>query len=70
MSHELSQNRLAVLADWVVNRWEQGDITEAVCERIRQDHDKGEVELVLKLGVLCSHQDEEVRPDMSTVVKI
>ncbi|KAG2326181.1 hypothetical protein Bca52824_008909 [Brassica carinata] len=60
----------AVLPDWVVNRWERGDIIEAVCERIRQDHDKGELELLLKLGVLCSHQAEEVRPDMSTVVKI
>ncbi|CDY66693.1 BnaC04g53070D [Brassica napus] len=60
----------AVLPDWVVNRWERGDIEEAACERIRQDHDKGELELLLKLGVLCSHQAEEVRPDMSTVVKI
>uniref|UniRef100_M4CKP2 Protein kinase domain-containing protein n=1 Tax=Brassica campestris TaxID=3711 RepID=M4CKP2_BRACM len=60
----------AVLPDWVVNRWERGDIIEAACERIREDHDKGELELLLKLGVLCSHQAEEVRPDMSTVVKI
>ncbi|CAA7050507.1 unnamed protein product [Microthlaspi erraticum] len=59
-----------VLADWAINRWENGDIVEAANERIRQDHDKGQLELVLKLGVLCSHQAEEVRPDMSTVVKI
>ncbi|CAN7007539.1 unnamed protein product [Brassica oleracea var. botrytis] len=65
-----AESEQAVLPDWVVNRWERGDIEEAVCERIRQDHDKGELELLLKLGVLCSHQAEEVRPDMSTVVKI
>ncbi|CAH2058143.1 unnamed protein product [Thlaspi arvense] len=59
-----------VLADWAINRWENGDIVEAANERIRQDHDKGQLELVLKLGVLCSHQAEEVRPDMATVVKI
>ncbi|KFK37194.1 hypothetical protein AALP_AA4G226300, partial [Arabis alpina] len=59
-----------VLADWAINRWENGDIAEAANERIRQDHDKGKLELVLKLGVLCSHQAEEVRPDMATVVKI
>ncbi|RID61206.1 hypothetical protein BRARA_E00373 [Brassica rapa] len=65
-----AESEQAVLPDWVVNRWERGDIEEAVCERIRQDHDKGELELLLKLGVLCSHQAEEVRSHMSTVVKI
>ncbi|KAL1191212.1 putative L-type lectin-domain containing receptor kinase V.3 [Cardamine amara subsp. amara] len=59
-----------VLADWAINRWENGNIVEAANERIRQDHDKGQLELVLKLGVLCSHKAEEVRPDMATVVKI
>ncbi|KAJ0258466.1 L-type lectin-domain containing receptor kinase V.4 [Hirschfeldia incana] len=59
-----------VLADWTINRWENGDIVEAASERIRQEHDKGQLELVLKLGVLCSHQAEEIRPDMATVVKI
>ncbi|CAG7873877.1 unnamed protein product [Brassica rapa] len=65
-----AESEQAVLPEWVVNRWEKGDIIEAAYERIRQDHDKGELELLLKLGVLCSHQAEEVRPDMSTVVKI
>ncbi|XP_010413038.1 PREDICTED: probable L-type lectin-domain containing receptor kinase V.3 [Camelina sativa] len=59
-----------VLADWAINRWENGDIVEAVNESIRPDPDEGQLELVLKLGVLCSHQAEEVRPDMATVVKI
>ncbi|EFH56321.1 predicted protein [Arabidopsis lyrata subsp. lyrata] len=59
-----------VLADWAINRWENGDIVEAANESIREDHDKGQLELVLKLGVLCSHRDEEIRPDMATVVKI
>ncbi|XP_010512871.2 PREDICTED: probable L-type lectin-domain containing receptor kinase V.3 [Camelina sativa] len=59
-----------VLADWAINRWENGDIVEAVNESIRPDHDKGQLELVLKLGVLCSHQAKEVRPDMAMVVKI
>ncbi|CAN6830831.1 unnamed protein product [Brassica oleracea] len=52
-----------VLADWTINRWENGDIVEAASERIIQDHDKGQLELVLKLGVLCSHQAEENRED-------
>ncbi|KAF3582107.1 hypothetical protein DY000_02035940 [Brassica cretica] len=44
--------------------------SEAASERIRREYDKGQLEVVLKLGVLCSHQAEEVRPDMATVVKI
>ncbi|CAE6047738.1 unnamed protein product [Arabidopsis arenosa] len=65
-----AESEEAILTNWAINRWENGDIVEAATERIRQDHDKGQLELVLKLGVLCSHQAEEVRPDMATVVKI
>ncbi|CAH8333291.1 unnamed protein product [Eruca vesicaria subsp. sativa] len=66
----LPESEQAVLLEWVVTCWKKEDIIEAVCERIKQDHDKGQLELLLKLGVLCSHQAEEVRPNMSTVVKI
>ncbi|CAL9236792.1 unnamed protein product [Arabidopsis halleri] len=65
-----AESEEAILTNWAINRWENGDIVEAATERFRQDHDKGQLELVLKLGVLCSHQAEEVRPDMATVVKI
>ncbi|VYS55425.1 unnamed protein product [Arabidopsis thaliana] len=65
-----AESEEAILTKWAINCWENGDIVEAATERIRQDNDKGQLELVLKLGVLCSHEAEEVRPDMATVVKI
>ena len=46
-----------VLVDWILELWEKGeDILDAAGESIRQEHNRGQVELVLKLGVLCSHQ--------------
>ncbi|VVB03274.1 unnamed protein product [Arabis nemorensis] len=59
-----------VLAEWTLNRWENGDILEAANERLCEEHNREQVELVLKLGVLCSHQAAGVRPDMSKVVRI
>ncbi|ESQ38996.1 hypothetical protein EUTSA_v10001352mg [Eutrema salsugineum] len=59
-----------VLAEWTLDRWENGDILEAANERLRQEHNREQFELVLKLGVLCSHQVAAIRPDMSKVVQI
>ncbi|VVB06282.1 unnamed protein product [Arabis nemorensis] len=59
-----------VLVDWILELWEKGDIFNASEESIRQEHNKGEIELVLKLGMLCSHQAESIRPDMSAVTRI
>ncbi|XP_022573287.2 L-type lectin-domain containing receptor kinase V.4-like isoform X1 [Brassica napus] len=60
----------AVLAEWTLECWESGDILEAASERLRGEQDREQVELVLKLGVLCSHQVATIRPDMSKVIKI
>ncbi|KAF3553539.1 hypothetical protein F2Q69_00014629 [Brassica cretica] len=58
-----------VLVDWILELWENGKIFDAVEESIVQvEQNRGEIELVLKLGVLCSHQAESIRPDMSTVM--
>lgn len=59
-----------VLAEWTLECWEKGDILEAANERPSQERKREQLELVLKLGVLCSHQVAAVRPDMSKVVKI
>ncbi|KAG2252334.1 hypothetical protein Bca52824_082470 [Brassica carinata] len=59
-----------VLVDWIVELWEKGeDILDAAEENIRQEQNRGQVELVLKLGVLCSHQGVSIRPAMSTVMQ-
>ncbi|CAL9236793.1 unnamed protein product [Arabidopsis halleri] len=59
-----------VLAEWTLDCWENGDILQAAKERLCQEHNKEQLELVLKLGVLCSHQAVAIRPDMSKVVQI
>ncbi|KAH0884551.1 hypothetical protein HID58_060647 [Brassica napus] len=60
-----------VLVDWILELWEKGDdIIVAVEENIRQEENRGQLELVLKLGVLCSHQAASIRPAMSTVMRI
>ncbi|RID54542.1 hypothetical protein BRARA_G01855 [Brassica rapa] len=41
-----------VLVDWILELWEKGeDILDAAGESIRQEHNRGQVELVLKLGM-------------------
>ncbi|VVB06281.1 unnamed protein product [Arabis nemorensis] len=59
-----------VLVDWILELWEEWKIFDASEESIRQEQNRGEIELVLKLGVLCSHQAESIRPDMSAVMRI
>ncbi|ESQ44116.1 hypothetical protein EUTSA_v10005823mg [Eutrema salsugineum] len=59
-----------VLVDWVLELWEKGeDILDAVEESIRKEQERGQLELVLKLGVLCSHQAASIRPAMSAVMR-
>ncbi|CDY44249.1 BnaC03g24410D [Brassica napus] len=60
----------AVLAEWTLECWESGDILEAASERLHAEQDREQVELVMKLGVLCSHQVATIRRDMSKVIKI
>ncbi|CAA7016647.1 unnamed protein product [Microthlaspi erraticum] len=59
-----------VLVDWILELWEIGKIFEASEESIRQEQNRAQLELVLKLGVLCSHQAASVRPAMSSVMRI
>ncbi|CAN6843535.1 unnamed protein product [Brassica oleracea] len=59
-----------VLVDWILELWEEGKLFDAVEESICQEPNRGEIELVLKLVVLCSYQAESVRPDMSAVMRI
>ncbi|EOA25315.1 hypothetical protein CARUB_v10018631mg, partial [Capsella rubella] len=46
-----------VLVDWILE----------LCEN---EQNMGEIELVSKPGVLCSHQSESIRPDLSVVMRI
>ncbi|AEE79960.1 Concanavalin A-like lectin protein kinase family protein [Arabidopsis thaliana] len=60
----------AVLVDWILELWESGKLFDAAEESIRQEQNRGEIELVLKLGLLCAHHTELIRPNMSAVLQI
>ncbi|XBH81766.1 hypothetical protein VPH35_107269 [Triticum aestivum] len=58
---------LLALADWVRGTWQGGSIVDAVDPELK-DYDAAEVELVLKLGLLCSHSLPRSRPCMRLVM--
>ncbi|KAM0905149.1 hypothetical protein ACQ4PT_017581 [Festuca glaucescens] len=51
-----------VLPDWVFNTWQTGSLTDAMDPRLEQGHVTEEIELVLKLGLLCSHSLSKESP--------
>ncbi|KAA8543839.1 hypothetical protein F0562_021984 [Nyssa sinensis] len=53
-----------VLVDWVFERWKKGAILETSDPRLEGDYVAEEMELVLKLGLLCSHPNPAARPSM------
>ncbi|URE34752.1 receptor kinase [Musa troglodytarum] len=58
-----------VLLDWVVENWGRGSILETRDARLGEECVAEEVELVLKLGLLCSHPLPAARPSMRQVVR-
>nr|DAD42746.1 TPA_asm: hypothetical protein HUJ06_000976 [Nelumbo nucifera] len=56
------------LVDWVTDCWGRGNILETVDPKLGKEFVAEEAELVLKLGLLCSHPAAEARPTMSSVV--
>ncbi|KAH7665064.1 Non-specific serine/threonine protein kinase protein [Dioscorea alata] len=59
-----------VLMDWVVANWRKGTIVETRDERLEEEYVAEELELVLKLGLLCSHSLPTARPSMRQVTQI
>ncbi|KAL6907534.1 hypothetical protein ACP4OV_002573 [Aristida adscensionis] len=59
----------ALLVDWVLDHWRDGSMLETVDPRLRDGYAGGEVELVLSLGLLCSHPLASARPGMRRVVQ-
>ncbi|TYI17813.1 hypothetical protein ES332_A07G051000v1 [Gossypium tomentosum] len=58
-----------ILVDWVYSCWRKGDIVEAKDPNLGSNYELEEVELVLKLGLICSHSEPEARPTMRHVVQ-
>ncbi|XP_008790452.3 L-type lectin-domain containing receptor kinase SIT2-like [Phoenix dactylifera] len=59
-----------VLVDWVMKNWRRGAILGVVDWRLQGQYAVEEVELVLKLGLLCSHPSPVARPSMRKVIRI
>ncbi|KAF9600995.1 hypothetical protein IFM89_014980 [Coptis chinensis] len=58
-----------ILVDWVVSCWSRGTILETADPNLGSDYITEEMELVLKLGLLCSHSVPAARPSMRQVVQ-
>ncbi|KAG6760880.1 hypothetical protein POTOM_034067 [Populus tomentosa] len=58
-----------VLVDWVLECWKRGDILGTVDPRFEGNHVVEEMELVLKLGLLCTHRTPAARPSMRQTVQ-
>ncbi|GFZ10963.1 receptor lectin kinase [Actinidia rufa] len=58
-----------ILMDWVFSLWSKGEILQAVDQKLGSDFVAEEVELVLKLGLLCSQSEPMARPSMRQVVR-
>ncbi|XP_016479299.2 L-type lectin-domain containing receptor kinase IV.1-like [Nicotiana tabacum] len=57
-----------VLVDYVFSCWTRSDILEAIDQNLGGDYVKDEVELVLKLGLVCSQTEPAARPSMRQVL--
>uniref|UniRef100_A0ACD5XBH2 Uncharacterized protein n=1 Tax=Avena sativa TaxID=4498 RepID=A0ACD5XBH2_AVESA len=68
IDHRMHSNQL-LLVDWVLHLWRNGSIIEALDSRIQTNYDVDEACLVLKLGLLCSHQSATARPSMWHVMQ-
>ncbi|KAE8696568.1 L-type lectin-domain containing receptor kinase IV.2 [Hibiscus syriacus] len=65
-----SPTEAVILVDWVYSCWSKGDILEAKDRNMGSNYVAEEVELVLKLGLICSHSEPNSRPTMLHVVQI
>ncbi|KAJ6807343.1 L-type lectin-domain containing receptor kinase IV.1-like isoform X1 [Iris pallida] len=58
-----------ILVDWVLENWTKGSVLETRDPRLGEEWSEREMELVLKLGLLCSHREPSARPSMRQVVQ-
>ncbi|CAK9156488.1 unnamed protein product [Ilex paraguariensis] len=58
-----------ILVQWILEKWKEGAILETTDPRLGGDFVVQEIELVLKLGLLCSHYNPVTRPSMRQVMQ-
>ena len=59
----------SILVDWVFSHLSRGEIMEARDPNYGTNYVAEELELVLKLGLMCSHSEAAARPSMRQVVQ-
>ncbi|KAJ6832833.1 L-type lectin-domain containing receptor kinase IV.1-like [Iris pallida] len=64
-----SKSEQMVLVDWVLENWKKGSVLATCDPRLREEFSVAEMELVLKLGLLCSHPLPAARPGMRQVMQ-
>ncbi|KAF3454654.1 hypothetical protein FNV43_RR05102 [Rhamnella rubrinervis] len=58
-----------ILVDWVLECWKRGGIRDASDPKLEGNYLAEEMELVLKLGLLCSQSMPAMRPNMRQVMQ-
>ncbi|XP_072950932.1 L-type lectin-domain containing receptor kinase SIT2-like isoform X2 [Typha angustifolia] len=64
-----AQDEHLILVDWVVENWHKGSILNTLDLRLGQVYMVNEAEMVLNLGILCSHPLPSARPSMRQVMQ-
>ncbi|KAA8518931.1 hypothetical protein F0562_016295 [Nyssa sinensis] len=64
-----AQSENLILVDWVFAYWSRGDIRRAVDPNLDANYAVEEVELVMKIGLMCSNSEPSARPSMRQVVQ-
>ncbi|KAE8650976.1 lectin-domain containing receptor kinase VI.4 [Cucumis sativus] len=63
------ESDIFILVDWVMECYEKGRVLDAADPKLNGIYDMVEMEMVLKLGLLCSHYNPESRPSMRQVTR-
>ncbi|WCJ28004.1 receptor lectin kinase [Euphorbia peplus] len=58
-----------ILADWVMENANMGRILDVVDPKLDSNYIEEEMELLLRLGLVCSHEKAEERPSMRQVIR-
>ncbi|CAK7333959.1 unnamed protein product [Dovyalis caffra] len=58
-----------VLVDWVWEKFRQGNALDVVDPNLNGEYNEREVMMVIKLGIMCSHNAPMARPSMRQVVR-
>ncbi|KAJ6823510.1 L-type lectin-domain containing receptor kinase IV.1-like [Iris pallida] len=65
-----AQGEKLVLVDWVLENWKEGTVLATMDPRLAEECSSAvEIEMVLTLGLLCSHPVPEARPSMRQVTQ-